>query len=262
MRWSPSWLWTTSTSLTPQCGSTLFRTNGSIASDARTRCIGIPSPDGTGFWAVTKYEDLRFVSKRPDLFSSAMHGCTRQDLEGDALAQMRMIIIGMDPPEHRLNRDIVSKAFTPRMISRIEPLLRRETQRVLGEIGPRGECEFVHDFAARIPMWSISELMGVPESDRMHLFELRSCAHRRPGSRDRAHTDSERRGQCRHFQLRAADGRARAGQPGRQPHSGVARGRGGRPEAQRHGIQSLLPVSDRSGQRDDAGRWPPMGCGH
>jgi len=131
-----------------------------------------PESDGTGFWAITKYEDLRFVSKRPDLFSSAAHGCTRPDLEGDDLAQMRMIIIGMDPPEHRLNRDIVSKAFTPRMISRIEPLLRRETRRVLEEIGPRGECEFVHDFAARIPMWSISELMGVPESDRMHLFEL------------------------------------------------------------------------------------------
>ena len=83
-----------------------------------------------------------------------------------------MVIIGMDPPEHREFRTIVSKAFTPRMISRLEEALRSETARVVGELRDRPSCEFVADVAARIPMWSISELMGVPPADRRRLYEL------------------------------------------------------------------------------------------
>jgi cholest-4-en-3-one 26-monooxygenase len=128
--------------------------------------------DGPGFWAITKHEDLRGLSKSPELFSSALAGVSRLDMIGDQLAQMRMIIIGMDPPEHRLNRGIVNKAFTPNMVARLEPSLRAEARRALDEVAPQGRCEFVADLAARIPMWSISELMGVPEEDRHRLYEL------------------------------------------------------------------------------------------
>jgi cholest-4-en-3-one 26-monooxygenase len=128
--------------------------------------------DGPGFWAVVKHEDVRVVSKSPELFSSAVAGVSRGDMVGDQLAQMRMVIIGMDPPEHRLNRGIVNKAFTPNMVARLEPTLRAEARRALDTIAPQGRCEFVRDLAARIPMWSISELMGVPEEDRLRLYEL------------------------------------------------------------------------------------------
>jgi cholest-4-en-3-one 26-monooxygenase len=131
-----------------------------------------PESDGTGFWAITKYDDLRMISKSPDRFSSYEKGVSRKDPPAEDLEKFRMVIIGMDPPDHRLNRSIVSKAFTPNMVSRIEPLLRAETRRVLDTIAPQGECDFVRDMAAKIPMWSISELMGVPESDRMRLYEL------------------------------------------------------------------------------------------
>ncbi len=83
-----------------------------------------------------------------------------------------MVIIGMDPPDHRDFRTIVSRAFTPKMIGRLEESLRTETKRVVGELRGGTRCEFVADVAARIPMWSISELMGVPPEDRHRLYEL------------------------------------------------------------------------------------------
>ncbi len=83
-----------------------------------------------------------------------------------------MVIIGMDPPEHKVFRSIVSKAFTPKMIARLGESLKVETARVIDELRDGTRCEFVADVAARIPMWSISELMGVPPADRQRLYEL------------------------------------------------------------------------------------------
>lgn len=128
--------------------------------------------DGRGFWALTRHEDVRRVSTSPAEFSSWLGGPTRLDPEDGGLDQVRMIIIGMDPPEHHDFRSIVSKAFTPKMIGRLEESLRSETARVVGELRDGNSCDFVTEVAARIPMWSISELMGVPEADRHRLYEL------------------------------------------------------------------------------------------
>lgn len=129
-----------------------------------------PESDGPGFWAITRHEDVRRISTAPLEFSSWVGGPTR--LEPESMDQVRMIIIGMDPPEHREFRNIVAKAFTPKMIGQLEQSLRAETARVVGELRDRNSCDFVTDVAALIPMWSISELMGVPEADRFRLYEL------------------------------------------------------------------------------------------
>ncbi|MEZ5610229.1 MAG: cytochrome P450 [Rhodocyclaceae bacterium] len=131
-----------------------------------------PESDGPGFWALTRHDDLRRVSTSPGEFSSYLGGPLRLTPDPDSLDQVRMVIIGMDPPDHRVFRSIVAKAFTPKMISQLESSLRAETARVVGELRDKNECEFVADVAARIPMWSISELMGVPEGDRQRLYEL------------------------------------------------------------------------------------------
>jgi cholest-4-en-3-one 26-monooxygenase len=128
--------------------------------------------DGPGFWALTRHEDVRRVSTSPSDFSSWVRGPLRLDPEPDSLEQLRMVIIGMDPPEHQQFRTIVSKAFTPKMIERLGESLRAETSRVVGELRDGERCDFVADVAARIPMWSISELMGVPPGDRERLYEL------------------------------------------------------------------------------------------
>jgi len=79
--------------------------------------------DGPGFWAITRHEDVRRVSTSPLEFSSAVGGPNRVMDEG-GLEKVRMIIIGMDPPEDRDFRGIVAKAFTPKMINRLDESLR------------------------------------------------------------------------------------------------------------------------------------------
>jgi len=129
-----------------------------------------PESDGPGFWALTRHDDVRRVSTDPDGFSSYLGGPLR--LDPPDLTQVRMIIIGMDPPDHRTFRSIVSKAFTPKMIHELEASLAAETARVIGALRESDRCDFVSDVAALIPMWSISELMGLPEADRFRLYEL------------------------------------------------------------------------------------------
>ena len=131
-----------------------------------------PEPDAQGFWAITGHEALRQVSTAPGEFSSYAQGPTRLDPEPDSLAQVRMVIIGMDPPDHRAFRSIVSKAFTPKTLTQLQESLTAETKRVVAELRDGDSCDFVAKVAAPIPMWSISELMGVPEADRFRLAEL------------------------------------------------------------------------------------------
>ncbi|MDH4169427.1 MAG: cytochrome P450 [Acidimicrobiia bacterium] len=128
--------------------------------------------DGPGFWALTRHADVRQVSTSPGEFSSYVGGPIRLDPPEGGLDQVRMIIIGMDPPEHQMFRSIVSRAFTPKMIGQLESALRSETKRVVGSLRGRNTCEFVSEIASPIPMWSISELMGVPQADRHRLYEL------------------------------------------------------------------------------------------
>ena len=111
-----------------------------------------PEADGPGFWALTRHDDVRRVSTSPGDFSSYLGGPLRLTPDEGSLEQVRMVIIGMDPPDHRVFRNIVAKAFTPKMISQLEGSLRAETARVVGELRERNECEFVADVAARIPI--------------------------------------------------------------------------------------------------------------
>ncbi len=73
-------------------------------------------PDGPGYWVVTKYEDLRFVSTKPEIFSSARGGTNIFDLPPDGLSQIQSLLINMDPPQHVKHRRLVQKGFTPRQV--------------------------------------------------------------------------------------------------------------------------------------------------
>lgn len=130
-----------------------------------------PEPDGEGFWTITKHADVHAVSADPGTYSSWLGGPLRLSPEG-GMDAIRMVIIGMDPPEHRLFRSVVARAFTPRMISELDAALRREAKKIVAELREKERADFVPDVAARLPMWSISELMGVPEEDRHLMYEL------------------------------------------------------------------------------------------
>jgi cytochrome P450 len=77
----------------------------------------------------------------------------------------------MDPPQHVKYRRLVQRGFTPRMIDKLEPTIRRHARGVVDRIAKKGECEFVEDLACELPLTLICELMGVPQEMRKQIFD-------------------------------------------------------------------------------------------
>ncbi len=128
--------------------------------------------DGPGHWAITRYEDLKFASRNPQRFSSSLGGTTIRDLPPEQLERSRAIMLNMDPPQHAKYRRLVQRGFTPRMIQQLALHIRQLAGEIIDRVAPRGECEFVSEVAAELPMQVICEMMGVPEEDRRGIYEL------------------------------------------------------------------------------------------
>jgi cholest-4-en-3-one 26-monooxygenase len=129
--------------------------------------------DGRGFWAITKHADLQMVNRDTETFSSELGGTQRFDIaEADPEFDTRgIMLVDTDPPKHTRLRRLVNKGFTPRMIGLIEQHLRYRAELIVDEVIERGECEFVEDLAAELPLQAIAEIMGVPQEDRRLMFE-------------------------------------------------------------------------------------------
>jgi cholest-4-en-3-one 26-monooxygenase len=127
---------------------------------------------GTGFWCLTKQADIQMASREPDLFVSGL-GFTLIDIDPEDLQgiMMKQMLPGMDRPEHTRHRRIVSKGFSPRTLRLLEDHLAYKATRILDNVMERGNCDFVRDVAAELPLQAIAELMGVPEEDRRRIFE-------------------------------------------------------------------------------------------
>jgi cholest-4-en-3-one 26-monooxygenase len=131
-----------------------------------------PEPEGRGFWAVTRHADVVAVSRDPATYSSELGATFISDQPADDLAAMRLSILNMDQPEHNRHRRLVSKGFTPRMIQQLQETIAEHAVRVVDDIAGKGECEFVEDIAARVPLDMICEMIGLPEADWPAMFEL------------------------------------------------------------------------------------------
>jgi cytochrome P450 len=119
--------------------------------------------DVNKFWALLKYEDVRYVSTNPALFSSAK-GITIPDPEQPTLVQENNPIM-IDPPRHRQLRKLISSGFTRRQISRLEPKIRELASGILDKIEPGSTYEFAEQIAAPLPTWMIADLLGAPPDD-------------------------------------------------------------------------------------------------
>ncbi|HNI34682.1 MAG TPA: cytochrome P450 [Microthrixaceae bacterium] len=131
-------------------------------------------PDGPGFWSITKHADLQLVNRDAEGFSSEAKGVNIQeiDTERNGAFDMRgQMMLMTDPPKHTRYRLLVNKGFTPRMIGLIEEHLRYRAELIVDSIIERGECDFVLDVAAELPLQAIAEIMGVPEADRHMIFD-------------------------------------------------------------------------------------------
>ena len=137
--------------------------------------------EALGFWALSRHADVLAAFKDIETFSNR-HGVS---LDRDAFhenADTTMSFLAMDPPRHTRMRALVSRGFTPRRVGELEPRVRAIAGEHLGALAGRGACDFIADFAGKLPMDVISELLGVPKGDRA---ELRTWAdtvvHRQEG---------------------------------------------------------------------------------
>jgi cholest-4-en-3-one 26-monooxygenase len=129
-----------------------------------------PEPRGPGFWAVLKHADVVAISRNPHTYSSHRRGTFIADHDEDFLAAQQQMMLNMDPPQHVRFRNLVKHAFVPRVIESQEPKIRQVVTEILDDVLPRGECDFVSDVAARLPLRVIAEMIGVPREDHEMLF--------------------------------------------------------------------------------------------
>jgi cytochrome P450 len=129
------------------------------------------TPDGNGFWLLSRHDGVIEASSDPSTFSAELGGVVIEDLEPQRLAQMRGQLLAMDPPKHREMRRKVLVGFTPGLVGRMEPFLRERARAVMSAAAERGTCDFVHEMAAQLPLQVICEIFGIPEADRGWIVE-------------------------------------------------------------------------------------------
>jgi cytochrome P450 len=131
-----------------------------------------PEPDGgAGFWAVTRYEDIRHVHRNVDVFSSEIGGTSLEDLDEDQI-KARKSMIDMDPPRHDQLRGLIARRFTPRAVHVWEDQVRTVTREVLDRALPLGEFDFVAEIASEIPMQVFAEILGIPQEERRVIIDI------------------------------------------------------------------------------------------
>ncbi|CDO91522.1 cytochrome [Mycobacterium triplex] len=127
------------------------------------------SPRPRGFWAVGSHRDVVDISRRPGEFSSGQ-GTQIFDQTAE-MREYRGSIIDMDDPEHMRLRKIVSRGFTPRMLSDLRGLAHETTAEILDEMPRSGRCDFVSSFATLLPLRIIDNMLGVPREHEQFIVQ-------------------------------------------------------------------------------------------
>jgi cytochrome P450 len=126
--------------------------------------MGLPDQERMSYWAIVRYEDVRRVSRDPQAFCSGQ-GVQFADAPPEFL-EASQSFLAMDAPRHTKLRGLVSSAFTPRQVARIEDGIQINARQIVEEAAPCGGGDFVELVAKRLPLVTISDMIGVPEADR------------------------------------------------------------------------------------------------
>jgi cytochrome P450 len=130
------------------------------------------TPQGEGFWVVSRHADTLAIQLDPRRFSSVTGGSRERGgtMISDQYGAGLMLNM-MDDPRHRRIRGLVNKGFTPHRIAALEPELRRRARAILDAVPADGACDFVVDVARELPLQAICLLLGVPQHDRAMLCD-------------------------------------------------------------------------------------------
>jgi cytochrome P450 len=128
-----------------------------------------------GIWVLFRYEDVNRLLRDPKLsvsFDNAnpmLRTQMMQAVSGDRPERGNRSILQLDPPDHTRLRRLVQKAFTPRMVESLRPRVQALVDDALDAVAGRGEMDVVMDLAFPLPFTVISEMLGMPEADRLRL---------------------------------------------------------------------------------------------
>ena len=149
-------------------------------------------------WIVTKYADIREITRRDELFHGGDRSKTLISQAGEALVKQYTggqsnifrSLVQLDPPEHGAYRSVLAGAFMPDATARLETLVAEVAKRHVDGMRDRGPtCDFAHDVAFHYPLEVVLDLVGVPKQDHARMLELTHWLFsyadpdlRRPGS--------------------------------------------------------------------------------
>jgi cytochrome P450 len=140
--------------------------------------------DELDFWALSRYDDV-FAAFRDSTRLSNANGVSLDPAAYGPNAHKTMSFLAMDDPRHMRLRSLVSQGFTPRRVQRLEERIVELTRQHLDAALAEREFDFIADFAGKLPMDVISELLGVPAADRDRIRGLADVVmHREEGVLD------------------------------------------------------------------------------
>jgi cytochrome P450 len=119
-----------------------------------------------GSWLISRYDDIRAVSRQPELFSSRKGALVNDPLRGQEPNDAAGSLLHLDPPLHSDYRKLLNRRFTPRSVGFLEAAVRATVEQILDGVPADGEIEFVECIAAPIPVVVIAELLGIADGDR------------------------------------------------------------------------------------------------
>ncbi|MCK9247389.1 MAG: cytochrome P450 [Solirubrobacteraceae bacterium] len=132
-----------------------------------------PELNTEGFWSLTKYEDIRYASRNPKIFSSA-EGITMETFD-PMMTEAAQSFIAMDAPRHTQLRGITLDAFKPKNMRRLEDWIRGHARDLVQEMAPKGEGDFVDMVSMHLPGRIFASFFGIPD----HLYDKTISAAQR-----------------------------------------------------------------------------------
>ena len=127
---------------------------------------------GVPYWAVTQKEGIDFVSMHNELFSSALRAATPMEDPQETVDNiMGKMFLNMDPPLNLEYRKLIRDNFLPGTVATYQEKAERVAKEVIDALIDRGECEFVEDVAAELPLITILEFFNIPTDQRKQFFD-------------------------------------------------------------------------------------------
>lgn len=152
--------------------------------------------DDDGYWVISKHADVKEISRRTNQEFSAWENTAisryADDTPREVIEILRALLLNQDGEEHSVRRKIISKGFTPRNVNKLRERLEERARDIVQKAAAKGSGDFIVEVASELPLQTIAELIGVPQEDRMKLFEWSNLmtSYDVPGMEEKSQTAS------------------------------------------------------------------------